>query len=247
MVYNFGNPNGMSIDEIIDLSSNEHFSKITCSLLPTIDYWKNIENRVMSLLKENDYKLCFEFPVKSIPCAKSSYTDLMIVSEKTNIAVESKWNEKIGQSCIKWRRTKERGEEVIKNWLGYISKYTRINYSLKEFEDIEYQILHRVASSCSLNKEKCVVLYQLFYEDNKKKDYIEQLSKMKLRVRSELIHFYIHNVKIEKKDKYYALEKEIKNRSKNEKVDLIKNTLKRFKLFSFDDREIYEITLQRFA
>ena len=33
MKYKLGNPQGMTMNQIIDLGNNEHFSKLTCSII----------------------------------------------------------------------------------------------------------------------------------------------------------------------------------------------------------------------
>lgn len=124
----------MTIEQIIELGNNEHFSKLTCSIIPTIDYWKNLSNKILTDIIADDYNICFEYPVKSIKNATSSYTDIMLISDKACIAIESKWTENIGKDLI-----------------------------IEEFSEIEYQLLHRVVSACSLNKDNCIVTYLIFY------------------------------------------------------------------------------------
>ena len=51
--YILGNPNGMTMNQIIELGNNEHFSKLTCSIIPTIDYWKNLNNKMTQLPRES--------------------------------------------------------------------------------------------------------------------------------------------------------------------------------------------------
>ena len=79
MLYFLGSPSGITIEEFVDLGNNEHFSKLTCSVLPTVDYWKNMNNQISTNIIAEDYNICFEYPVKSIKKAKASYTDVMLI------------------------------------------------------------------------------------------------------------------------------------------------------------------------
>src|SRR5450759_1404932 len=140
MRYILGNPAGMTIEQVIELGNNEHFSKLTCSIIPTIDYWKDLSNKILTEIIPDDYNICFEYPVKSIKRAKSSYTDVMLISDKTNIAIESKWTEKIGDYC-KDHKSK-RKDEVQLHWISIISRFIGKDLRIEQFSDIEYQLLH---------------------------------------------------------------------------------------------------------
>ena len=61
MRYILGNPVGMTIEQVIELGNNEHFSKLTCSIIPTVDYWKNLSNKILTEIIPDDYNICFEY------------------------------------------------------------------------------------------------------------------------------------------------------------------------------------------
>lgn len=239
MKYILGNPQGMTIEQIIELGNNEHFSKLTCSIIPTIDYWKNLNNKILTDIIIDDYNICFEYPVKSIKNATSSYTDIMLISDNACIAIESKWTENIGVYCK--NQKSKRKNEVQQHWINIISKYIGQNLIFEDFSDIEYQLLHRVASACSLNRAKCIVTYQIFYRDILSDSFIQEIKKLKKLLNTQKIKFYVNLVKIDFTDTYIKLNDEIKNLSKKNRIDKIKDSIKQFNFFNFSDESLSQI------
>lgn len=236
MRYILGCPLEMTIEQVIEFGNNEHFSKLTCSVIPTIDYWKNLNNKILTDVISDDYNICFEYPVKSIKNATSSYTDIMLISNNTNIAIESKWNEKIGCYCKKQKS--KRKNEVQQHWINIISKYIGKDLIIEQFCDIEYQLLHRVASACSLNKDNCIVIYQIFYNDLLNDSFKKEIVKLMSILDNPQIKFYVDFVKIDFTDIYVNLNDEIKDLSKKNKIDKIKDTIKQNDLFIFSDESL---------
>jgi hypothetical protein len=241
MKYTLGNPNGMTMNQIIELGNTEHFSKLTCSIIPTIDYWKNKKNRIITELIKEDCDVCFEYPVKSITNATSSYTDVMLISETTAVAVESKWNESIEFLCKDHKA--KRKDKVQQHWINIISGYLNKEFTLKQFENIEYQLLHRVASACYLGKPNCKIVYQIFYTDSRKDDFINEIVKLIQLIDDSRIEFYIDSIQIKFMQKYLNLEEKIKILNKKEKTGTIKQALKENKLFHFLDEKIEKMII----
>ena len=119
-----------------------------------------MSNKILTDIIADDYNICFEYPVKSIKNATSSYTDIMLISDKACIAIESKWTENIGDYCK--NQKSKRKYEVQQHWINIISKYIGKDLIIEEFSEIEYQLLHQVASACSLNKDNCIVTYFIY-------------------------------------------------------------------------------------
>jgi hypothetical protein len=231
MKYALGNPQGMTINQIIELGNNEHFSKLTCSIIPTIDYWKNLNNRILTELMLSDCDICFEYPVQSIKNAPSSYTDVMLLSGDTVIAVESKWTENIGVLC-KYHKA-VRKNEVQQHWITIISNYLNKEFRLEQFQEIEYQLLHRVASACSLGKKNCKVVYQIFYTQKRKDDFLYEIRKLQLLLDDPKIEFYVNSIQIDFLDSYVKLKEEIINLYKQKRTEKIKSVIKENMLFHF--------------
>lgn len=239
MLYFLGSPSGITIEEFVDLGNNEHFSKLTCSVLPTVDYWKNMNNQISTNIIAEDYNICFEYPVKSIKKAKASYTDVMLISKNTSIAVESKWTEDVGFYCKDQKS--ERRDLVQRHWINMISSYIGKELKLQQFEDIEYQLLHRVASACSLNKENCIVVYQIFHNDKQRDCFINEIHKLISVLGNTRIKFYIDTVKIDFTDEYNNLYFIIKDMTKKERAEIIKETIKRDNLFVFSNESLIQL------
>jgi len=239
MKYALGNPHGMKMSQIIELGNNEHFSKLTCSIIPTIDYWKNIKNRILTELMKEDCDVCFEYPVQSINNATSSYSDVMLISENTAIAVESKWNESVEFLCRDHKA--KRKDEVQQHWINIISGYLNKEFNLTQFEEIEYQLLHRVASACYLNKQNCKVVYQIFYTHTRKEDFKNEILKLAHLLGDSRIEFYIDSVQIKLNDEYSILKERIKPLEKKDRIETIKQALKENTFFDFVDEQIEKL------
>lgn len=241
MKYKLGNPEGMTMDQIIDLGNNEHFSKLTCSIIPTIDYWKDENNKILTDLINKDCDICFEYPVSSISKATSSYTDIMLISGDTAIAVESKWNEPTG--CLCENQNSKRKDEVQRHWIGIISKFLNKSLFLEDFSKIEYQLLHRTASACSLDKKYCKIVYQIFYVNTLKDSFVNEIKKIQALLADQRIEFYVDAVKIEFTVIYETLLKEISKLDKTDRINKIKSTIKENELFKFSEENLYKIEL----
>ncbi len=136
-------------------------------------------------LLADDSSLCFEYPVSvnkdSGGEGKPSMTDLMIITKQHVIAIEAKWTECGNPYPLigKWKQNGKcqnddegNREKVLKGWMKYIED---LGYSInrEKIDEIAYQFLHRIASSCYVAKhEGCEpqVVYHLFYHNTKSHD-----------------------------------------------------------------------------
>ncbi len=165
------------------------------SSLPLVQFWKpqgkgkGLNSWAKTLLEKcgeapsDVEKFMFEYPVPvKKGKGKSSMTDLMIISKSRAIAIEAKWTEceKEYERISAWKKEgkdKTNREEVLKGWIQYINDYAESDIlearHLEMYDDIPYQLLHRIASACATAKQQgkreAVVIYQLFY-DNRAKD-----------------------------------------------------------------------------
>jgi hypothetical protein len=184
-----------SYDSVLDIFSMTKVNSEKTSSLPLAEFW-NPRNKCLTgfigklkekigcdFVYENAQKF-FEYPTyaldnqgKNIPYSKPSMTDLMIIDQKYQIAIESKYTEYVKsdyQTIESWRKDKSensRKDEVLKAWCNYItnSKCTDISdLQLNSLnKTIPYQFLHRTASSCyqtEINGKIPVLIYQLFYD-----------------------------------------------------------------------------------
>ncbi len=239
MCYSTGNQTRLTFDQIIDQANDNHLSRLTCSMVPTYDYWRFLGNKILSQLMKVPCNICFEYPVDSLPGCPASYTDVMLIAPETAVAVESKWTENVSYHCHK--HTSSQRIQLMEHWLRLIQPYTSKNLHVSDIDDIEYQLLHRTASACSLNKPNCIVLYQIFYIESITSAFHAEISKLKNLLAPSNIRFFIDEVKIKPNILYNGLSASIAQLSDNEKAFKIKNVLKSHGLFDILNENIYEL------
>lgn len=245
--YYFGNGNSKYKDVLTCLSTTEVKSYETSSL-PLAQFW-NPDNKELKLF----YKKCkavgldlskghryFEYPTPCLnnegKCLKNSHpsmTDLMIINDKEQIAIEGKYTEYSKgkyETINEWLENKPHKKEIKDQWFKYIydcgaTKKTKIQ------NNIPYQFLHRTASACFCCSEKNpILIYQLFYDSRnkaKKDEFISNLQK------------WAKELGFTKKIKFFIIEVEIKNiKEVKEKYD--KNHADLFLIMRETEKPIYE-------
>jgi hypothetical protein len=194
MSYYDGKQPKKTFEDIIDNASNDHLSRLTCSMVPTFDYWRNLGNKILMDIMKDPCNIHFEYPVDSISGGKPSFTDVMLISSDKVVAVESKWTESTSVYCKK--HPTSRRIELMTHWLDMIKPFTKNSLSVIDLDNIEYQLLHRTASACSLNKANTNIVYQLFYEGNLKLAFHNEILKLKKLLSPTSINFHIDAVEI---------------------------------------------------
>ena len=194
--------------------SNTEVHSIETSSIPLADFWhpRNRDNikQYLEILDlnidiENATK-CFEYPVFATKdgkeIGKPSRTDLMIIDNKYNIAIEAKYTEPLYESIEKWKNDSGSYSTkplVLQSWYEYIKPYTNFYDEDIDFleKEVVYQFLHRTASACygCNNTGKIpVVIYQLFYDINDEKN-----KKHQFDVASQINDFGIKKLKFNNK------------------------------------------------
>ena len=169
-----------SIDDMLDKYHENEFNSPMRSTIPLLAFFKQDlkKQQFISSKINEDSDYVFEY---ATPHRKgkgpASYTDLMIINEDWCIAIEAKWTETKSESDTvekwlvkrvkkdskeKWEEKKENREKVLSNWLEMISEKTGIILKKEDVLEFPYQMIHRVASACSLNKEETTVIYLVF-------------------------------------------------------------------------------------
>lgn len=125
-------------------------------------------------------------PGKTLENSKPSMTDLMILlndTEETRITIEAKYTEYVKGKNYDPLKTWYKGKpqhktNILECWINYIGKRGKIS-SVRELEEsaellnrnnnikFPYQFLHRAASACFSCKHP-ILVYQLFYDNDKK-------------------------------------------------------------------------------
>ncbi|MBO4508311.1 MAG: hypothetical protein J5747_06690 [Spirochaetaceae bacterium] len=189
------------------------------SSLPLAEFWnpdkqkKNLD-KFIKKLEENGLSIAegnrfFEYPTPcrdengDLPHSKPSMTDLMIINDKFQVAIEAKYTEYSDSSyqTIKdWEKGESHKTKIKEQWFKYILDCKATNQD-KIDNTIPYQFLHRTASACYNCYEKIPVLvYQIFYDkDNKerKDQFIKELESYAKQLGfTEKILFYIVEIEI---------------------------------------------------
>jgi hypothetical protein len=161
---------------------DQGFARITSSTIPLLCYWRNkgraLKNIAAALELPDLISSCvtFEAETGSLgPRDKSSYSDVMIQSSTSVVAIEGKWTEGRYTTVKKWR-TSDHRQDVLDHWLGQMQNYIDPE---EQFETAElvYQMIHRCASACSRSPSVAVLLYQIFTDSNPHEFYARDLKK----------------------------------------------------------------------
>jgi hypothetical protein len=135
-------------------SRDEFYSphRSTVPLLALVNDKQNTLREIMTACQATlpmDFHFEFKVGHQSKGRGKPSHTDLMAVSNSECIAIEAKWTEPPYENVASWlSKGGENREDVLKGWLALLSPYGTA-LSSGEFEDCEYQMLHRAASACA--------------------------------------------------------------------------------------------------
>ncbi len=177
-----GKPNNNDFSEILSgVSKHDLYERKHCSTIPLMVVWMHFEKILPGILQgidgENGGKaeICFEYPVSpKSGRGKASMTDVMIFSNKSVIAIEGKWterNKKISTWLGKEARAGTNKWSVLNYWFeSILGKNERgFHYEAKGHGELDYQMLHRTASSFLVAREKRlnpVVIYQIFWDQD---------------------------------------------------------------------------------
>jgi hypothetical protein len=141
------------------------------STVPLVDYRREPEARLADMWRRIGCRLTdraelhfeFQVPVQA-GRGKPSYTDLMILSDDIAVAIEAKFTEPRYETVGDWllrAPTANRGD-VLNGWLSAIGAVTGTPITREAVSDVPYQMLHRTASVCCVNRSKRFVVYQVF-------------------------------------------------------------------------------------
>jgi hypothetical protein len=146
---------------------DQAFARITSSTIPLLCYWRNKERALKNIAAALELPdlvsgcVTFEAETRSFgPRDKSSYSDVMIQSSTSVVAIEGKWTESRYPTVKKWCISDHR-RDVLNHWLGLMLKYASLEEK-SEIAGLVYQMIHRCASACSRNPPVAVLVYQVF-------------------------------------------------------------------------------------
>lgn len=160
---------------------------LTRSTLPLLAYWKYPNHALKQLgLLITKSAICLEYPVPTLePADTPSLSDLVILNSEQSVIIEAKWHE------LPYKSVKERLEignyekslNVINHWLSLIQPFAKNTLAATYVVSIDYQVLHRCASACSMamkRKNNAKLVYQVFTDEetNHHSHYKNELEKL---------------------------------------------------------------------
>jgi hypothetical protein len=212
MIYfnNLNNPI-VKIDDIYYKYSKNEFQSPYRSTIPLIVLFKSDQTLNLEMIntKSNtDIKYTFEYQlhnnqVRSHP----SCTDLMIEYTNGCIAIEAKRTEPPYDTVDKWlSKSPDHRKQVLDVWLDIINTNICPKIDIKKISDLPYQLIHRVAAGCSLNKQHTTIVY-IGFDLNvaKTQYYLDCLTKLSEILKNKL-DFFFYCYKIDKFDEQISLE-----------------------------------------
>jgi hypothetical protein len=104
---------------------------------------------------------------------KASHTDIMVIWDKAAVAVEAKFTEGQYELVDTWlgdNPTQNR-RDVLNGWVQAISSITGKRPDGNSLRQMTYQALHRIASVQDKHGRRKAVIYLVFRQDNRAKDY----------------------------------------------------------------------------
>lgn len=139
-----------------------------------MDFWRSPASRLCEFGNligqplEESAALHFEYavPVQS-GRGKASFTDLMILTGNTAVAVEAKYTEPEYQNVGKWLGGESVGNraDVLKGWLDLINATTEASLTPESVSVLPYQVIHTSASACYPRKAHAALVYLVFHAD----------------------------------------------------------------------------------
>jgi hypothetical protein len=161
-------------DDLVQALSEDAVRSPPRSTLPLIAFWRAPGQRLAELSGMIGVELAlpvvlsFEHPVpvqKGV--GKASFTDLMVVAASSAVAVEAKYTEPPYETVREWLGEPVRPNRklVLEGWLELIRGANRSGVSADGVSDLPYQLIHRTASVCSVQRPVRAVVYQVFGSD----------------------------------------------------------------------------------
>jgi hypothetical protein len=143
------------------------------STVPLLDYWRDAEARLASMWDALGItqaiieELGFEYPTPVLAGrGKASFTDLMVIADVAAVAIEAKYTEPRYETVAEWlgATPSENRKAVLGGWLTAINRAVRGEVLIDHVRDLPYQMIHRTASVCCIDRPMRIVLYQVFGE-----------------------------------------------------------------------------------
>jgi hypothetical protein len=247
----YGLPHDLDFETLLYQFPDREFEKLARSTIPLLFYWREPElaiNKIaiaLSLPTTLDGSLCFEYPVKSVSRAKPSFTDLMYVSPQIVFGIEAKATEpryKTVQDWLSAATERSDREAVLSHWLGMITQQAG-EIVRENVLRVPYQMVHRLASICSLIAKRHAMIYQVysFINEEGRQHYRDDLRHLYEAIANpRSLSIWLHEIVLRRTDNYDRLKETIAARG-GEAPLLIRRALIDGGLFEVENQRIEPI------
>ena len=203
-----------TFEKVLDCFSNTEVHSCKTSSIPLAEFWMPKNKQLIKCIvqkigiSEEEYteaEKIFEYPVYSKngekKVGKPSMTDLMIRSDRFQIAVEGKFTEDLYETISEWLKNGSENSQkpnVLKGWLSYIKDYCDSSKWMEADinKNVVYQFLHRTASAC-YDTEHPILVYQLFYDVFSEESKLHQIEVAKKLYEFALKYLFFKKEKIQ--------------------------------------------------
>lgn len=225
----------------------DEFASPTRSTVPLLSWLKHEPLMVSALLHymamPDNCEFHLEYQVKP-PEGKgqASHTDLMVIDDKSALAVEAKWTEPRYEPVEEWLSAgsnRSNRESVFNGWLSLIQKHASKTLDIGAFKDAVYQMVHRAASACATGSKPGLAYLAFKYSPPAPKAATSQQIHDDLKHLKDLLGnpagfpFYLIEVYITPTDAFKAIE--LLSKGQDTTVLKVQDALSGDKpLFSFD-------------
>ena len=158
-------------DALLDQYGATEFASPRRSTVPLLAYWCDAESRLeqfseaLGAVLSGNVSLDFEHevPVQQ-GSGKPSCTDLMILSDRTSVAVEGKFTESRYDDVATWLGDPASANraEVLAGWLHLLGQCAGRTVTADDVMGLTYQLIHRAASACHPDVDSRWLAYQVF-------------------------------------------------------------------------------------
>lgn len=224
---------------------DSEFKNLTRSTIALLAFWREAQARLQSLAECLDAPdlinavITPEFPTPS-PGGKASFTDLLVESTRTAVAIEGKRTEGRYPTVDKWCMSDNR-RRVLDHWLSLIRRRANVP-SEARVGSLVYQMVHRVASVCARPAERAIVLYQLFGRDHVA-EYEADLKALVTAIQPTTnLEVWLQVVPTEETSEYAAIAARLAGLSDIQRAATIKRAIVNGSLFRFSDASPRRIT-----
>lgn len=165
------------------------FDSPTRSTIPLLEFWRCPNERMrelsdpLGMVAPRELRLDFEHtvhPPRGV--GPPSQTDVMAICPDGAIAIEAKWTESRYEEVGSWLGTSKNRTEVLRGWRDLLERHAGAGVREADLRRIPYQMVHRAASACHVEKVARRWLVYLVFDltVEKRSEYLEDLDRLRV-------------------------------------------------------------------